>query len=180
VNARLVALAAILGRRYGRVAAEALLRSGREWLADPANEATKQAYVEQLRTWAQRAGGLAGRMSARLAREVERRRVSVGAWERDLMALRYEIADMAPGPMREAAIGAYTTQARAGVHLVGDASRPDDARRQVLAALRAEASMLARERLSADERRRALDAVAEARAALDEDAPVHAASGSAR
>jgi len=168
VNARLVALAAILGRRYGRVAAEALLRSGREWLADPANEATKQAYVQQLRAWAQRAGGLAGRMSTRLAREVERRRVSVGAWERDLMALRYEIADMAPGPMRDAAIDAYATQARAGVHLVGGASRPDDARRHVLAALRAEASMLASERLSEDERRRALEAIADARASCSE------------
>lgn len=180
MNARLVALAAILGRRYGRVAAEALLRSGRDWLADPANDATKQAYLDQLRAWAQRAGGIAGRMSARLAREVERRRVSVGAWERDLMTLRYEIADMAPGPMREAAIEAYASQARAGVHLVSGASRPAEARRQVLAALRAEASMLARERLSPDERRRALEAVADARAACGDGAPVHAAAGRGR
>jgi hypothetical protein len=178
VNARLVALVAILGRRYGRVAAEALLRSGRDWLADPANEATKQAFLEQLGGWARRAGGVAGAMSARLAREVERRRVTVGAWERDLMALRYEIADMAPGPTRDAAIDAYAKQARAGVHLIGGASRPAEARRQVLAALRAEASMLARERLSTDERRRALDAVADARAACGEEAPAHAASGS--
>jgi hypothetical protein len=180
VNARLVALAAVLGRRYGRAAAEALLRTGRDWLADPANEAAKQAYLEQLRAWAQRAGGIAGRMSARLAREVERRRVSVGAWERDLMALRYEIADMAPGPMRDAALDAYASQARAGVHLIAGASRPGDARRQVLTALRAEASMLARERLSPEERRRALEAVAEARAACGEEAPVHAAPGAGR
>jgi len=177
VNVRLVALAAILGRRYGQVAAAALLRSGREWLADPANDETKQAYLRQLRAWAERAGGIAGRMSARLAREVERRRVSVGAWERDLMALRYEIADMAPGPMRDAALEAYASQARAGVHLVPGSSRPVDARRQVLAALRAEASMLSRERLSADERRRALEALADARAALAEDAPVRAGQG---
>jgi hypothetical protein len=167
VNARLVALAAILGRRYGRVAAEALLRSGREWLADPANEATKQAYVEQLRTWAHRAGGLAGRMSARLAREVERRRVSVGAWERDLMALRYEIADMAPGPVREAALDAYVAQASAGVHLIESPARPDQAR-DVLRALEAEERMLASERLTAAERQRAIEAVAASRAACAE------------
>jgi hypothetical protein len=104
-------------------------------------------------------------MSARLAREVERRRVSVGAWERDLMSLRYEIADMAPGPMREAAIDAYVAQASAGVHLVAGASRPDRARIDVLRALEAEERMLARERLSADERRRAVSALAAARAA---------------
>ena len=165
MNARLIALAGLLARRPGAAAAQALLRNGRAWMADPANDATRQALIDQLRVLAERTGGAVGRMSARLAREVERRRVSVGAWERDLMSLRYEIADMAPGPMREAAIDAYVAQASAGVHLVAGASRPDRARIDVLRALEAEERMLARERLSADERRRAVSALAAARAA---------------
>lgn len=178
MNPRLVALAAILGRRFGAAAAQALLSGGRAWMADPANDATRQALLDQLRAWSERAGGAAGRLSARLAREVERRRVSVGSWERDLMSLRYDIADMAPGPMRAAAVDAYTAQARAGVHLVSAASRPGEARRQVLSALRAEAAMVARERLSADERERALEALADARRACEgQPAPAVARTG---
>ena len=162
MGARLLALAALLARKQGPKVARLLLLKGQAWLADPANEETKQALVAQLRTIAEVAGGAAGRMSARLAREVEKRKVSPAAWERDLMGLRYEIADMAPGPMRESAIAAYATQARAGVHLIGDAKRPEEARRQVIAALRAEQRMLRRDRLSAAERERALAAVEEA------------------
>ena len=165
MNARLLALAGLLLRRQGAAAAEALMRNGRAWMADPANDATRQALIDQLRALAERTGGAVGRMSARLAREVERRRVSVGAWERDLMSLRYEIADMAPGPLREAAIDAYVAQASAGVHLVAGSSKPDRARIEVLRALEAEERMLARERLSTDERRRTVAAVAGARAA---------------
>ncbi len=124
MNARLMALAAILARRQGAAVARMLLQQAQAWMADPANDATKRALVEQLRGIAERAGGAAGMLSARLAREVERRRVSVAAWERDLMSLRYEIADMAPGPVRDAAIGAYIAQASAGVHLIADPSRP--------------------------------------------------------
>jgi hypothetical protein len=162
MGAKLIALAALIARRQGPAVARLLLRRAKAWLEDPANEATRQALLEQLRSSAEKAGGAAGRLSARVAREVERRRVSVGAWERDLMALRYEIADMAPGPVREAALGAYAAQARAGVHLVGSARRPDEARRRVEAALVAEERMLRSERLSADERERALAALADA------------------
>jgi hypothetical protein len=81
------------------------------------------------------------------------------------MVLRYEIADMAPGPMRAGAIAAYSSQARAGVHLVGGAKRPEEARRQVVAALRAEQRMLRGDRLSFAERGEALAAVEEALAA---------------
>jgi hypothetical protein len=121
---------------------------------------------------ARRHGVAAARaLAPRLARELERRRgVSVAAWERDLMRLRYEIADMAPGPVRERALAAYGRQARSGVHLIGSAARPDEARRQVLAALRAEARQLASERLSASERQAALAAVDEAREAAGEPA----------
>jgi hypothetical protein len=159
---RLVALAALLARRQGPKVARLLLLRGQAWLADPANEQTKQALLAQLQSIAEKAGGAAGRMSGRLAREVEKRRVSPAAWERDLMSLRYDIADMAPGPMRAAAIAAYSAQARAGVHLIADAKRPDEARRQVIAALRAEQRMLRGDRLSAAEREQALAAVEEA------------------
>ncbi len=162
---RLVSLAALLARRQGAAAAQALLQSGRAWMADPANEATKQALLVQLRSYADRAGGTVGQISAKLARDVERRRVSVASWERDLMAMRYEVVDLAPGPVREAALAAYVSQASAGVHLIASASKPQEARNGVLRALDAEERMLRGERLSADERRRALEAVAAARAA---------------
>ena len=78
------------------------------------------------------------------------------------MTLRYEIADMAPGPVRAAALDAYCAQARAGVHLIANARREDEARRGVETALVAEQRMLRRERLSDDEREQALTAVADA------------------
>ena len=162
MGAKLLALAVMLARRQGVAVAQALMANARAWMADPANDATRQALIDQLRGVAERAGGAAGRLGGRLAKEVERRRVSVSAWERDLMSLRYEIADMAPGPVREAAIGAYIAQASAGIHLIGAAARPEQARLEVLRALEAEERMLAGERLSADERRQALAAVEEA------------------
>lgn len=168
---RLVSLAAIVARRHGPAVAAGLIRGGQRWMADPANEAAARALREQLERLAAGAGDAAGRAAARLAQEVERRRVSVGAWERDLMSLRYEIADMAPGPVREAALAAYGAQARAGAHLVTSSPRPEDARRRVLRALGAEAGMLRRERLAAGERARALRAVEDARAAVAAAAP---------
>ena len=162
---RLVGLAAILARRQGAAAAQALLRKSSAWMADPANDAARQALVEQLRTGAERAGGTAARLSARLAKEVEKRKVSVGAWERDLMSLRYEVADMAPGPVRDAALTAYASQVSASVHLIAGAGNPERARADVLRVLAAEERMLGSERLGADERRRAIDAVTAARAA---------------
>ena len=111
---RLVGLAAILARRQGAAAAQTLLRKGGVWMADPSNDAARQALVEQLRVGAGQAGGHRGPLSARLAKEIDKRRVSVGAWERDLMSLRYEVADMAPGPVRDAALGAYAAQVSAG------------------------------------------------------------------
>ena len=167
MNAKLIALAAMLARKQGAAMAKALMREAQAWMADPANDATKRALVEQLRGIAEKAGGAAGKLSARLAKEVDRRRVSVAAWERDLMSLRYEIADMAPGQIRDAALDAYVAQASAAVHLIEDSSRPDQTR-DVLRALEAEQRMLASERLTAGERRRATEAVAAARAACAE------------
>lgn len=162
---RLVTLAALLARRQGPAVAQALLRSGRAWLADPANEGAKRALLAQLRSAAEATGGAASVLSARLQREVERRKVSVAAWERDLMSLRYEVADMAPGPMRDAALAAYGSQASAAIHLVTGARDVEKARGEVVTALDAEERMLRAERLSTDEKRRAILAVAQARAA---------------
>ncbi len=97
-------------------------------MADPANESSKQALLVQLRQYAERAGGTVGELSAKLYRDVEKRRVSVASWERDLMAMRYEVVYMAPGPVREAALAAYVAQASAGVHLINGASKPNEAR----------------------------------------------------
>lgn len=162
---RLVGLAALLARKQGPAVAQALLRNGRAWMEDPANDATKRALVGQLRSVAEVAGGAAGALSAKLAREVERRKVTVAAWERDLMALRYEVADMAPGPVRDAALSAYAAQASAGVHLIAGARDPVQARRDVLAALAAEEHMLRGERLSETERAGAVAAIVRARQA---------------
>ncbi len=162
---RLVGLAAILARRQGAAAAQMLLRKGSAWLADPANDAARQALVEQLRLGAERAGGTVARLSARLAKEVDGRRVSVAAWERDLMGLRYEVADMAPGPVRDAALDAYAAQVSSAVHLIAGSSRPNRARDDVMRALVAEERMLRSERLGAQERQKAIDAVTAARAA---------------
>jgi len=167
VNAKLIALAAMVARKQGVAMAKMLLREAQAWMADPANDVAKRALVEQLRGIAEKAGGAAGRLSARLAREIDRRKVSVAAWERDLMSLRYEIADMAPGPIRDAALDAYVAQASAGVHLIDEPGRPEQVR-DVVRALEAEERMLASERLTRDERRRAMDAVAAARAACAE------------
>lgn len=165
---RLIALAALLARRQGPVVAQALLRSGRAWLADPANEATKRQLVAQLESAAKAVGGAAGMLSTRMAREVERRKVSIGAWERDLMALRYDVADMAPGPVRDAALTAYAAQASAAIHLVTGARDTEKARAEVIAALDAEERMLRAERLGVDEKKRAILAVALARRACAE------------
>ncbi len=79
------------------------------------------------------------------------------------MSLRYEVADMAPGPVRDAAIDAYASQASAAVHLVRGARDVEKARAEVIGALDAEEKMLRAERLSIDEKKRAILAVALAR-----------------
>lgn len=138
------------------------MRSARSWLSDPANEGKRAALVGQLQGWSQRAGGTAGQTASRLAGEVSRRRrVSVGGWESEMMSLRYEIVDLAPGPVREAALEAYAAQAHAGATLVADAPAAKAARtrQRVVAALTTEAGLLRTERLSHDERRRASEAV---------------------
>lgn len=139
-----------------------LARSGRAWLADPNNEEKRAQLVGQLRHWSDRAGGALGVSAQRLAGEIDRRRkVSVGGWEQELMSLRYEIVDLAPGPVRAAALEAYSAQAWTAPELVAaaPAGRVSRTRQRVVAVLATEERLLRTERLSHDERRHALEAV---------------------
>jgi hypothetical protein len=155
----------LVARRIGPVAAAALVKAGRAWLADPANENARQALVAQLRGVSGRAGGGVARLADGLTRQVEARRRGVGPWEREMMSLRYEVADLPSGEVRAAAFGAYLAQVGFAPEVVSLANRPADVRRQVLDGLDAEARALRTEAFGPEERRRALEAVEEARAA---------------
>jgi hypothetical protein len=174
VSTRLLALGVFLARRYGPAAASTLARTANAWLADPANGEKKRRLVEALGQWSQTATGRAASTAAALARQVELRRVSPAAWERDLMDLRHELPAIPRGPERDAATRAYEAQLRAGVHLISGARRPERAREEVLAALRAERAMIARERLGDRERERLMVAVDATSAACAE---MHRAPG---
>jgi len=157
-------LALVVGRRLGPAAAAALLGAARAWLADPANEHHRQRLLALLRDTSIRAGGRAGRMAQSVGRQVESRRRSLVAWEREMMSLRHEVTEHPTGPVRAAALEAYLVQIAAGPPLVTEAARPADARRAVLRALEEEARSVAADPLGPDERRRALEALEDARA----------------
>lgn len=157
-------LALVIGRRLGPAAAAALLGAARAWLADPANEHHRRRLVAMLRDLSLRAGGHAGRMAQAAAGQVESRRRSHAAWEREMMALRHEVTDHPTGPVRAAAMEAYLEQVAGGPRLVAESARPADARRAVLRALDEEARSIGADPLGPDERRRALEAVDAARA----------------
>ena len=85
--------------------ARMLLQQAQAWMADPANEEAKRAHrpaADRRREgrrgrWAhERPAGEGGRPAPRVRRR----------GERDLMSLRYEIADLAPGQIRDAALDA--------------------------------------------------------------------------
>ncbi|MEQ8833235.1 MAG: hypothetical protein RIB67_02175 [Miltoncostaeaceae bacterium] len=158
IAGRLAALGLVLVRRYGMRAAGQFVRAAQEWVSDPANEPAKQRLIQQLGEWGRRAGGATARTAEVLQRQVEKRKVSVGAWERDLMDLRHELPGLRRGYPREAAIRAYESQVRAGVHLIAHARSPARAREEVTAALRAEIGMLRRERLEPAEEGRLVGA----------------------
>jgi len=160
----LLQLTLVIGRRLGPAAAAALLGAARAWLADPANEHQRQRLIATLRDLSIRAGGQAGRMAQAAARQVESRRRSLAAWEREMMALRHEVVEHPSGPVRAAALEAYLLQISAGPRLVAEAHRPADARRAVLRALDDETRSMAADPLGPEERRRALEAVEDARA----------------
>ncbi len=167
VTSRLIWLGTLLARRYGAAAVQSLARSAQAWLADPANDQAKAQLVAQLRGWQVRATGVASQTAGALARQVERRRVSVSEWERDVMDLRYQLPGLPEGPVREAGLRAYENQLRGGVHLIAHARRPERAREHVVAALQAEGRMLATEGLRAGETARLRAAVDAALTACD-------------
>jgi hypothetical protein len=158
VNPLLIRIVGMIARRLGPAAAATLLAAGRAWLANPENDDARAALAHQLRTLGGRAGGSAGRVAGGLARQVERRKVSVGSWEREVMSLRYEVAELASGPLRAAAFDAYLAQLAMGPLVVARAAQADT-RRQVLLAFDNEARAIAREALGPDERRRALEEI---------------------
>jgi hypothetical protein len=165
VSSALFRLVATLARRHGRTAVAMLVVTGRAWLADPNNDRKRAALVAQLRIWSAKTGEGAARTAGRLAGQIERRRMTIGAWERELMNLRYEIVELPPGAVREAALDAYAIHAAAAGRLVAGATRPSTARRKALAALHAEEAMLRGDPLSDLERTRAIEAVERARVA---------------
>ncbi|MEW6582192.1 MAG: hypothetical protein AB1416_05475 [Actinomycetota bacterium] len=171
MGARLIGLAALVARRYGPMAAARLVRAVHAWLANPANAAARAELEAQLRGWAGRAGGSIADTAVRLMRELDRRRrMSVAAWERELMSLRMDIS-MASGPAREAALVAYAEEAEAAAAIIASSPRPREALQEVHDTFRAERGMLAGEPLRPGERQRALRALDRALAACRRAAP---------
>jgi len=165
VSLTLVRLVTWLMRRHGKVAVAVLAMSARAWLEDPSNDHKRKAVVSNLREWSKKAGEGAGRSAEKLARQIERRRVNVGSWERELLSLRYEIVDLPAGAARDAALDAYSAHAAAGARIVEVAARPAKARRRVLAALASETALLPGDDLNDVERERALEAIERAQVA---------------
>jgi hypothetical protein len=124
VGPRIVGLAAVLGRKYGPWAVARLARAGQAWIAQPENAERRDELVAQLRSWAERASGAAATTAARLADDVgTKRRLSVAAWERDLIARRMELEAAGSAPSREAALVAYAEEAEASVSILDEAPR---------------------------------------------------------
>jgi hypothetical protein len=172
VGPRIVGLATVIARRYGRQAAWSLVQAGRAWLADPANETKRRDLVAVLRGWATRAAGGVARSAGKLADEIERRRPPMATWERDVMALRHAMAEAPQGPAREAAVQAYRARVLAGARLTHAVDDPSSAGRRAREALDAEMRMLRDEPISAEDRAAAIDAVRQAGAACYGAAPV--------
>ena len=120
-DARLLALAALLARKQGAAVARLLLAARPGLDGRPGQRAPpRQALESQLTVGRpQKAGGAAGRLSAGWPGRSSAGEVSVRpAWERDLMALRYEIADMAPGPCARRRPRRLLRPGPAGAHLI--------------------------------------------------------------
>ncbi len=152
-------------RQFGPHAADPLMRAIRTWTIDPSNSEARARLVAALSDIARRAGGLTARLAMAAASGVERYRRGVGSWERELMAARYEIPQHPTGAVRAAALETYLGLTDAAPRVVAQASLPDRALGAVSAALECEARMLATEALGPGERRLALHANAQARAA---------------
>jgi len=159
VGPRLAGLAAVLARRYGPWAVARLARAGQAWLSAPGNASRRDDLVAQLRAWAARASGSAGATAGRLADEIStRRRLSVAAWERDLIVRRMDLEAARSPSMREAALVAYAEEAEAAAVILAEAPR-DETLREIEKTLAAERGMLRSARIPKDDRGRALRAV---------------------
>jgi hypothetical protein len=159
VGPRIVGLAAVLARRYGPWAAARLARAGQAWIAQPENAERREELVAQLRIWAERASGAAAATAARLADDVgTKRRLSVAAWERDLIARRMDFEVAEAGPGREAALVAYAVEAEASVSILDEAPR-EQKLEEIEETFVAERGMLKTSGLPPADRDRALRAI---------------------
>jgi hypothetical protein len=152
-------LAAVLARKYGPWAVARLARAGQAWIAQPENAARRDELVTQLRAWADRASGAAAATAARLADDVgTKRRLSVAAWERDLIARRMDLDSAGTAAQREAALVAYAEEAEAAVAILDEAPR-EQKLMEIEESFLAERGMLRSSRLPDDVRDRAVRAV---------------------
>lgn len=162
---RIAGLAATIARKYGPWAAAKLARAGQAWIADPENLARRDELVAQLRAWSEKASGTAAATASRLADDVgAKRRLSVAAWERDLMEKRMDLERASSPPRREAALVAYAEEAEAAVSILDEAPR-EQKMIEIEETFVAERGMLRSSGLSPDDKARALRAVDRALAA---------------
>ncbi|MCB0881303.1 MAG: hypothetical protein KDC33_03680 [Thermoleophilia bacterium] len=149
-------------RRLGPAVAAALLKAGREWLADPANDAKKQALIAQVRGAGERMGGAPARLSAViLARLGTTRggRAPAPRWGREVARLREHATGTPTGPQRVLLFDAYVEALHRAADAPGDVPAIADA-------LAREAEAVVRAPLGPGERERALDALRGARGRL--------------
>lgn len=149
----------MLARKYGPWAVARLARAGQAWIAQPENAARRDELVAQLRAWADRASGAAAATAARLADDVgTKRRLSVAAWERELIARRMELEAAASAAQREAALVIYAEEAEAAVAILDEAPR-EQKLIEIAETFAAERGMLRSSRLPHDVRDRATRAL---------------------
>ncbi len=165
-------MTAALGRLIRRIAADvgpeaadALMRTARAWISDPANAAARDRLVATLVGISRRAGGLTAALAGSAAAVVAKYRTGPGPWERDLMSARYAIPQLPSGEQRAAALETYLAMTEAGPGVIAGARDRARARREVMTALDLEARMLRIEALGPRERALALEINARSRAA---------------
>lgn len=151
-------------RRLGPAVAAALLKAGRDWLADPANDAKKQALAAQVRGAGERMGGAPRRLSGVILARLAGPRPAPGPrWAREVARMREHASATPAGPQRGLLFDAYVE----AIHRAGDAP-PQGApeARAAADALAREAEAVVREPFGPAERERALDALRGARGRL--------------
>ena len=165
-------MTAALGRLIRRIAADvgpeaadALVRSARTWMSDPANAAARERLLGALVEISRRAGGRTAALAGSAAGVVARYRSGTGAWERELMTARYAIPQLHSGEARATALETYLAMTEAAPDIIAGARDRTRARLEVVIALDLEARMLRTEALGPRERALALEINARARTA---------------